>query len=167
VEEQVDDSVTLQKRLEDVELLLEEFERKNFLHKIVAREIDLDISRETLLSMSVMDLDGLAWDLAQYGLAIQKLMNKSSSRLNWSESNLKRVLEREANNYQGFTWQERQAEVLNHNVYAQKLHKLKEQSKMVFDRLYSLPQKIEFLSKIAKDISYSKKRYEKEEYHGD
>ena len=155
--DQQDDNVV--NKLSDVEKVLEEYEHKIFLDKIKIIEPRIDITREIMLSMHYEDLQGLAWELAQYSLCIAREYNKHQSRFNWAEANLKRYIEKEANNYSGWSWNERQANALNESTYANKLNQLKIRSKLAIDRLSYLPNKIELLSKIAQDIAYTKRRY--------
>ena len=152
----------LKSRLEEVEKVYALYEKDTLKFSVSIREVDLDIHRETLMSMDYRDIQGLCFDWAQYNLALTKEINKHQSRYNWAHSNLERVLEKEApNDLKGFTFQEKKANVLNGNEYAQKLHKLKEKAKLVIDRLNFIPQKIEFLIKIGTDIAYTKKKYER------
>lgn len=158
-------NATLRDKLAEVEQLLEEYEEKIFLSKVKVIEPPLEVTREELLSMSLEDIDGLRWSLSQYNLALQKELNKHLSRMHWAEANLNRLLDRDANNYQGFGWAERKAACLNADKYAQKLFQLKTQSEMVINRLSFLPGKIEFLVKIAGDIAYTKRRSRNDEHN--
>lgn len=144
-------------KLKQVESLLDEYEHKIHLDKISVVDPDIDISRETLLSLHYEDLQGLAWQLGQYSLALQRESNRHQSRFSWAEANLKRYLEREANNYSGWAWTERQAEALNCSEYAQRLNNLKIRSKLAIDRLAFLPSKVQFLSELIRDIMKTKR----------
>lgn len=154
-------------KLADIERLLDEYESKLQLDKISIVKVNLSLTREVLLSMHPTDIDGYRWELAQYMLALQKEINRHSARLAWSEANLKRVLESEADSYPGFKWEEKQANALNSNSYAQKLYQLKVRSKAVVDRLAFIPTKIQFMENICKDIAYTKRHYDKREHNGD
>lgn len=144
-------------KLKQVEQLLEEYENKLHLNKIKIIEPNLDLTSEVMRSMDYEDLQGIVWEYAQYSLAIQKELNKQIRRYNWIETNLKRLLEREAENCNGFKWEERQSNALNDNVFAQKLFRLKTKTKLAIDTLSFLPSKIDFLSKLAIDIMKSKR----------
>jgi hypothetical protein len=143
-------------KLAQIETLLNEYEYKIHL-KINTVEPNLGVTREYMEAMHWEDIQHLAFSYAQYSLFLQKELNKHQSRYNWSDANLKRFLEREAPNYEGWKWEERMSNALSDNVYAQKLHDLKVRSKMAIDRLAFLPSKIEFLSKLAIDIMKAKR----------
>lgn len=157
MDDQNESAEDLAPRLAQIEKLIDEYETKIHISKIKLIEPDLDITKEVLESMHWEDLHLLSWEYAQYTLALQKEINKHQSRYNWADTNLKRFLEREAPNYAGFKWEERQANALAENEYAQRLDKLKIQSKLAIDRLAFLPSKIDFLTKIIQDIAKSKR----------
>lgn len=159
MDEQIEYTENLVDRLTAIEKLLNEYEDKIHISKISIIKPNLSIGREVMMAMHPEDLHALAWEYAEYTLAIQKEINKHQSRYNWSESNLKRLLEKECQNYPGWKWEERQSNVLNENTYAQKLYDLKVKSKLAIDRLAFLPAKIHFLAELAKDIAYTKRRY--------
>lgn len=158
MDEEIRPDESIVDRLTSVERLLSEYEDKIHISKIKVIEPDLSIGREMIMSMHPEDIQALAWQYAEYSLAIQKEINKHQSRFNWSEANLKRLLEKECQNYPGWKWEERQSNVLNENSYAQKLFDLKVKSKIAIDRLAFLPSKIQFLAELAKDISYTKRQ---------
>lgn len=156
------DEVDLPHKLAQLEQLLAEYESKLFLNTITLREVDLSITKQEMMAMHSRDLLGLCWDFAQYAMALQRERNKHQSRNNWAHSNLTRILNREALSYSGYGWQEKTSAALADNSYAQKLDQLKEKSRLALDRLEGIAQKVEFLSKLAKDMSYSNRMQEKE-----
>ncbi len=158
----MDESDTVVQKLKDLEILLEEYEHRINL-TVKPLKVELDITRDVLLKMSPLDINGYRWELSQYSLYLQKELNKQTSRYNWAETNLKRLLEKECDEYPGFKWEERQANAMNANSYAQQLHYLKVKAKAVIDRLSFLPNKIQMMDSVAKDIAFTKNHYDKRE----
>lgn len=150
----------LVEKLEQVEKLLDEYENKIYIGKVTSVEPDLSLDRQVMMSMHYSDLQAIAWDYSKYILFLQKEVNKHQSRYNWAEANLKRYLERESVNYEGWKWEERQANALTYSEYANLLHKLKVKSKLAIDRLSFLPSKIQVMLDTLKDIIYTKRRFD-------
>lgn len=150
---------SLPAKLEQIEQMLDEYEVKIGLNKKYDCVEPDFISREVLLAMSPEDIDVLRWEYASYALYLQKVINKSQSRLAWADHNLKRYLEKICQEYPGWKWEERQANALASDYYAQQLDKLRLRSKLVIERTSFLTNKIAALDSIAKDIAYTKRRY--------
>lgn len=150
---------TVTSRLEEIEKLLENYENRIGLGNILYKEEpQLDISKEEMAVLSPEALDLLRWQYMHYTLFLQKTINKHQARLVWADTNLKRFLEKNCQEYAGWKWEERQANCLADNIYAQKLDLLKLNSKLVIERTAFICNKISFLCEIMKDISYAKRR---------
>lgn len=158
----MDNEESIPVKLEQVEALLDDYEKQIGLNKKDACKEPDYISRDVLLSMHSQDIDLLRWEYANYSLYLQKIINKSSARLAWASHNLKRYTERNCQNYTGWKWEERISNCIAEDIFAQKLDQLCLRSKLVIERTSFLTNKIAALDSIAKDIAYTKRRYENE-----
>jgi hypothetical protein len=150
--------ISLAEQVKEIDAFIEQINNKLHLDKIKLNECNLDISRDDLLSMGVSELNGLRWDFGKYMLGLQKQINNYTAKMNWAESNLKRVTEYHAGEQVGYTWQERVANVRVYNEYAQKLDHFRGRSKLLHDQYWGIINRIEFLCKVIDSISYSKRK---------
>lgn len=148
----------LKEKLEKVEKLLDSYEEKSLHFNVSPVSIELNLSREEMFKMNYQDIYGWCFDVSRYNLFLSKEINKHYARYNWAESNLNRYQEERANDFKGFTFQERKSEVLNSDEYAKKLFSLKEKAKLVIDRFSFISQKIEVLNKMALEIANVKRK---------
>ena len=152
-------------RIAEIDRFLDEYNQKLHLDKVKVVDCELDLPRDKLFSMSLDQLDGYRWELAQYVLGLQKELNRQTARMHWAEQNLKRYSEKECSNYDGYLWQERLANVLANDSYAAKLDDFRQKCKLIYDETGFLIGRIEFMAKIAGDIAFAKRKhhFEKEQ----
>lgn len=145
-------------KLAQVEAILSDYEKRIGLSKLTAKEPNLSITREEIMAMHPEDIDGLRWEYSCYALYLEKELGKHRGRYLWSNTNLTNYTNSVCDDYPGFKWEERQSKVLSDSIYAQKLDKLRLNSKMVLERLSFITNKIQFLSDLAGSIAYSKRK---------
>ena len=148
---------TLKERLDDLEKVVIEFEKKLQLDKIKMVEVDLDVDKETISKMTAVDVNMLCMEWAGFALAVQKELNVATSRFNWADSILNQYLAEQSQNYKGFSYNERCAYVVAADSYAQKVEEFKRKCKMIMDRNWGLTNKIEFMIKMAQGVAYAKR----------
>ncbi len=152
---------TLQEKLEDLDKVLREYEQKLYLNRITLKEVNIDVGISNIKSMHHEDIYHLALEWEYYVTGLQKEINHQRALLTWVESNLKKLLESRASDkseaWTGYKFEERQAEVLANDEYAQKLYKVKCNVTMKIDTLAYLPAKITSMCKLACEIAESKK----------
>ncbi len=142
-------------------MILKEYQERLYLNRITLRETDIDLGIAQIKSMHHEDIYEMVLQWEYYTTGLQKEMNHHKALLVWVESNLKKLLESRASNknegWHGYKFEERQAEVLSVDEYAQKLYKVKCNLMMKIETLSYLPAKITSMCKFACEIAESKK----------
>jgi len=149
--------LTLKERLDELEKVVIDYEKKLHLDKIKINEVDLDVKRETMLKMDSIDINAMCAEWAYYSMATQKELNVSTSRYNWAESILDQYLAENSQNYPGYGYKEKCAAVIAADSFARKVEEFKRRCKMVMDRNAYVTSKIDFMIKMAQSVAYLKK----------
>ncbi len=148
----------IKRRLEEVESLLDEYDKKLFLNKITIKEIDIETSISNINHMPIEDIHQISLEWGYYALGLQKEINKHKTRKVWTDSNLHKYVIKQSKEQSGYTYEERKDNVINGDEYASSLYDLQTKVTMAIERLSFLVNKIDFLIKIALDIVETKRR---------
>ncbi len=146
-----------------VESLLEEYTEEKLLLKKVKLPEDarIDMTTDQLARMDIDQINDWRFEMAQYLLYLQKEINKHKSRSNWAAGALRTYISKKAVDCDGFLFEQKKANAMKNDNYAEKLDKLALKSQAALDRLEFLPNKIISLMDIAKDMSWARRNAEK------
>lgn len=116
----------------------------------------LSMDRNVLEKLSPEDCAQISYRLAQFGLHIQRTINRELARYNWSEESIKETIADEINNYKGYGYIEKSSQAIKHNDKASSLNKIKKYAKQRSDRLSYIASSIKNLSDILLSIQKTK-----------
>ena len=135
---------------------LDAFETSLGLPKLNLEEDEceyVEMSPEEILKMDWDGCSKVAAGLSNYGIYIQRILNKQKSYLNYIESKINMMIANELNSYEGYYSQEqRRAVAIVNNSYAKEWELMRMNHKMKVDLLdglvYQINQKIRIVSDI-------------------
>lgn len=145
-------------KLADLEKNLDEYEEKIGLAIQPRVTQYLNVSHEQMKAMSVEELEEAAFDLANYGIYLQKEMNKHTSRVNWANSNINAVVAREHNNVKGYSFEERKLSIVHGNEHTVKLEEIRVREQACIDRLNFMNRRVDVLAERFSKLQESKQR---------
>lgn len=161
----------IKSHIDDVEKILEEYNKKLYLDRIKLKKVDIDTNVEAIDSMYYEDIYKLCLEWTYYGLGLQKEFNKIKQRLIWTEQNYNKRISILASDEQGYGFEEKKAKVLSKDEYCKKLYDLRTKCMLHLATFDFIINKIDFLCKLGISIadskkrdSFSDKRYNKVEY---
>lgn len=105
----------------------------------------LVLTDEQISRLMPCELDEYSADLANFGVFLQKEINKQTSKITFADSNIKRIVALEGNNYKTWSYEERKNLVIQGNESAKEYEKFRVYSQMKLDRLAYLPTKLSIL----------------------
>lgn len=149
---------TVEEKVKKLESLLEEYEDGLHVNQFDIIEINFEQDLQKIGKMGLEDIHQCCLQWGYYAAGLQKQINKHKARCTWSEKNLKMVQAKEANKYNGFTYDERKDQVLADNSFARALYQLGERSQIVLDRLAFMVQRIDYLTKSVQDLIETKRK---------
>lgn len=116
------------------------------------------MDRRVMESLSAKDAAGIAVRLNQYGIYIQRELNREEARTKWADSEIARVACKEINtNYSTYLKHEIKLELIaKENTYIAELVKLKNYSEQRIRRLSYLGKTIDSLSEAFLDLRRAK-----------
>lgn len=107
------------------------------------------MSRDEIEAMSSSQCAAVAYQLAQYGLYIQRMSNRERSRVTWAENSLKAVIAKSLDSYSQYMKHEAKVELICcENESARKLKNVISYSEQRFERLTYTAQGIKYLADI-------------------
>lgn len=118
----------------------------------------IDMEEDQIRAMLPEDLETAASVLADYGLHLQRAINKQFGRVGWAESNIRKIVAKECNNVRAPSYEERRLLVIHGNEYASALDKIREQAQAALDRLNFLNRRVEFKAERLSKLSETKRR---------
>lgn len=148
-------------KLTELESELEQYEEKIGLTIQPRISKYLNVTHEEMQKMSVEELEEAAFDVANYGIYLQKEMNKHTSRIGWATSNMNPIIARECNNVKGYSYEERKLAIIHNNEHTIKLEGIRVKSQLCYDRLNFMNRRIDFLSEKFSKLHDSKQRRNK------
>jgi hypothetical protein len=140
--------------------LLDDYEKSKGLPKFEANPEAtkyLNLSLKELRSISAEEAGESNVILAQYALAIQRALNEEIAIVSFCETELRRVLSNEMNQYKAPSIEERKAKAIEGNEYARNLDKLRSQSKARVDRLSFIPNRIDAIRISLSELQQTKR----------
>lgn len=148
-------------KLVELEAELDQYEEKIGL--VIQPRIStyLNITQEQMKAMSVEELEEAAFDLANYGIFLQKEMNKHTSRINWATSNMNPIIARECNNVKAYSFEERKLSIIHNNEHTVKLEGIRVKSQLCYDRLNFMNRRVDVLAERFSKLHESKQRRNK------
>jgi hypothetical protein len=145
-------------KLSEFETKLDQHEEKIGL--IIKPRISnyLNVTNEEMRKMSKEELDEAAFDLANYGLYLQKEINKHQARVSYAEKEIRIILARECSNYKAYSFEERKLMAIQGNEHASKLEEIRCQEQILLDRLNFMNRRIDVLADRFASYGESKRR---------
>lgn len=145
-------------KLTELETELDQYEEKIGL--IVQPRVStyLNVTQEQMKAMSVEELEEAAFDLANYGIYLQKEMNKHVSRIGWANSNMNPIIARESSNQKGYSYEERKLAIIHSNEHTIKLEAIRVKSQLCYDRLNFMNRRVDVLAERFSKLQESKQR---------
>jgi hypothetical protein len=114
------------------------------------------MNRDVIEKQTPDDCIQISLRLAQYGLHIQRSLNREMARQNWSEELIKQVIADDINNYKGYGYIEKSQQAIKYNEKANSLNKIRTFAKQRVDRLSYIASSIKNLSDIFMSIYKTK-----------
>lgn len=158
-----DRSSRLEQHLKRSQGQLDEFEADNNLPCIPNGNSIIDpyfnMDRTRLEQLSREDCANIAYELAQYSYWVQKTINRENSKLSWAEAALNSHIGKEGCKYRTdkfMSYEELKYVVVANDSYAGALYAQKMEAKLKVDRLFFLSGKVEYMSKVMKDLKSRK-----------
>jgi hypothetical protein len=148
-------------KLAELESKLDEYDEKIGLTIQPRISQYLNIDQEQMKKMSVEELEEAAFDLANYGIYLQKEMNKHVSRVSWANSNINAIIARECNNVKGYSFEERKLSIIHNNEHALKLEEIRIREQACLDRMNFMNRRIDVLAERFSKLQESKQRRNK------
>lgn len=146
------------KELEDE---LDTFSRKNGMAGFIYNPMVDECLSLTYEQMSKMDREECckrAYILAQYGLFIQKQINREAAKLSWLDENISRIVAKECDNYgdKFVKYEVKRDLVLANNTHAEELSTVARMCRAKMKDFEFIASNIKFMSSILIDLNSSK-----------
>lgn len=140
--------MSIEEKLENLENLLEQYERVSGLPALQLRNETeaqrlLTLSSGELKGMTAADCGEAAYVLEQFSLHIQRLMNREQERLHWAEDLIRYLIGPELRSITAYSWEERKLLAIRQNDAAVKAEVLRVNAQARIDRLSFVGSKIE------------------------
>jgi|ETNvirenome_6_85_1030632.scaffolds.fasta_scaffold71466_2 hypothetical protein len=122
---------------------------------------------EKILTISYVELKALSAErcgecavlLAQYGIFVQKEINRQTAKMKWAEKGIHIMAAKYGKNYsQYMKFEEKQATIISDNSAAFKLHKLKQISQAIVDELSYITSRINTMGQSFIELQNTKRR---------
>ena len=149
-------------RLEEVESMLEEYEKSLGL-AVQFRPADdtyhLNLKMDTLRKMSPEECGEYAFSLAQKSMYLQHVINKQTQRINWAKTNIDMMISGHVDSYGSkYTpYENRKTLAIKDNEYTNKLYEIIVKAQQIIDRLSYIPNKIAYMSKTLLELQTTKR----------
>ena len=123
-------------------------------------EVDkyINMSRIELCKYTREELGEIAYLLDAFAFHLQKELNKEQTRVNWAASNIALEVAKLAQQYKGYSYEERSKQAIDEHEGLRKLEKIRIYAQSRLDRLSYLPAKLNKMSDSLQQLQQSKKR---------
>lgn len=155
------ESNSLEARLEQVNKLIESYEKKIGIPEYSAESnIDkyINLSESELHAMTPEECGYAAYTLTSFSYHVQKMYNKENSIAKWAEYQIPIVISGKTQQYNAASYEERKMLCIKENTAASSFYKLMNYSRHRAERLAFLSQKIQNISDRLIDIQSMKRR---------
>lgn len=164
--ENVDDTTqhnpSLRERISALDQMLERWNDFLELPKTASRTIDkyLSMTRNEIEAMTPELATAAAVDIKLYSYYLTKVINKNTARLKFCETELKRGIARESQNYSIWNWEDKRYVIIENNIYLSKLQDFIQECQARLDSVYGVTYILKELCESFKSVSYAKKSRE-------
>lgn len=148
----------VEKRIEDIDV----YEKRLGLPTLPKDHIEcehLNLKGSDIPKFTPEQCGGIAADLANYAIYIQRILSKEKGILRWLDSRIDMAIASELNSYTGYySHAQRRAVAIVNNVYAKELEELKINSQLKVDLLDGLTYQINQLCRVFLDAQTNKRQ---------
>lgn len=123
-------------------------------------EIDnyLGMSRYELAKLSNEECGEISYILNAFAFHLQKEINKEQSRVNWAQAKIDLKVGDLAQQYKGYSYEERKRQAINNDDILRKLEEIRRYAQTRLDRLSYLPGQVNKMANSLEQLQRSKNR---------
>ena len=105
-----------------------------------------------------MECGEISYILNAFAFHLQKEINKEQSRVNWAQAKIDLKVGDLAQQYKGYSYEERKRQAINNDDILRKLEEIRRYAQTRLDRLSYLPGQVNKMANSLEQLQRSKKR---------